>query len=62
MTRGGARIGAGRKPAAGLAQTERINLSLTEAELAEISAAVPAGKTVGRWVIEQALGSARRSR
>jgi hypothetical protein len=40
-------------------QTERINLTLTEAERAEIEAAVPAGAPVGRWIVESAVMRAR---
>lgn len=58
--RGGARAGAGRPPVAGQPQDEHINLTLTEAERAEIEAAVPAGKPVGRWIVKAALAAARR--
>lgn len=60
MTRGGRRPGAGRKPVAGTKQTERLGLTLTEAELAEIVVAVPKGRPVGRWIVEAALMRARR--
>jgi hypothetical protein len=60
MTRGGRREGAGQPPIAGVRQTERIGLKMTEAERAEIEAAVPAGKALARWIIEAALMRARR--
>lgn len=56
---GGVREGAGRPPAAGVKQTERLGLTMTEAEMAEIVAAVPEGATLGRWVVEAALMRAR---
>lgn len=59
MTRGGARPGSGQPPIAGTPQTERIGLKLTEAERAEIEAAIPDGKPVGRWIVEAALMRAR---
>lgn len=59
MTRGGRRPGAGARPLAGMPQTERIELKLTEAERAEIEAAVPEGYPVGRWIVEAALMRAR---
>lgn len=61
MTRGGSRPGAGAKPLAGQPQSERISLALTEAERAEIEAAVPAGSPVGRWIVEAALARAREA-
>lgn len=57
---GGRRPGAGQPPIAGVPQTERIGLKLTEAELAEIQDAIPEGYPVGRWIIEAALMRARR--
>jgi hypothetical protein len=56
---GGARAGSGRKAVAGTPQTERINLTLTEAERAEIEDAVPEGDPVGRWIVEAALMRSR---
>jgi hypothetical protein len=61
VTRGGRRSGSGREPVAGQRQTERIGLTLTEAELAEILAAVE-GEPVGRWIVRAALDRARRRR
>lgn len=60
MTRGGRRPGAGQPPVAGQPQTERIGLKLTEAERAEIEAAVPEGRPVGRWIVEAAVMRARK--
>lgn len=57
--RGGARPGAGQPPTAGQPQTERIGLKLTEAERAEIEAAVPEGHPVGRWIVAAAIMRAR---
>lgn len=59
MTHGGRRPGAGQPPKYGAAMTERMGLTLTEAERAEIEAAVPAGSPVGRWIVEAALTRAR---
>jgi len=59
MTRGGARPGAGQPPVAGQPQTERIGLKLTEAERAEIEAAVPNDRPVGRWIVEAAIMRSR---
>lgn len=62
MTRsshGGRRPGAGQPPKYGAPMTERIGLQLTEAERAEIEAAVPEGYPVGRWIVEAALMRAR---
>lgn len=56
---GGVREGAGRPPAAGVKQTERLGLTMTEPEMAEIIAAVPEGAKLGRWVVEAALMRAR---
>lgn len=56
---GGEREGAGRPPNAGVRQTERLGLTMTEPELAEIVAAVPESETLGRWVVEAALMRAR---
>lgn len=61
-THGGRRAGAGRPPLAGARQSERLNLTATEAERAEIEAAVPGGMPVGRWIIEAALLRARGHR
>jgi hypothetical protein len=61
MTRGGSRPGAGRPPVRGTKQTEYLPLRLTEAERAEIEAAVPDGDPVGPWVIFAALMRARGS-
>jgi hypothetical protein len=41
-------------------QTERMTLRLTEAERAEICAAVPQYEPVGPWVIDAALMRARK--
>jgi len=49
----------GRPPKAGVAQTERLGLTMTRPELDEITAAVPEGQTRGRWVVEAALRRAR---
>lgn len=59
---GGRRPGAGQPPIAGQPQTERISLKLTEAERAEIEAAVPDGHPVGRWIVDAALIRARSGR
>lgn len=59
MPRGGARTGAGRPPKYGTPAEERMGLALTEAERAEIEAAVPHGEPVGRWIVEAALARAR---
>lgn len=56
---GGRRPGSGQPPIAGTPQTERIGLKLTEAEHAEIVAAVPDGYPVSRWIVEAALMRAR---
>lgn len=58
--RGGARPGAGQPPIAGVPQTERLTLKMTEGERAEIEAAVPGGKPVSRWIVEAALQRARK--
>lgn len=58
-THGGRRPGAGQPPKYGAAMTERLELKLTEADKAEILAAVPTGSPVGRWVVEAALTRAR---
>lgn len=62
MTRGGVRAGAGQPPIAGVPQTERIPLNMTEAERAEIEAAVPPGKSRNRWIVESMLKIARAKR
>ena len=49
----------GRPPKAGVAQTERLGLTMTRPEIDEITAAVPQGQTRGRWVVEAALMRAR---
>lgn len=59
MTRGGARPGAGHPPIAGVPQTERVVLNMTEAERAEIEAAVPPKKSRNRFIIDAALMLAR---
>lgn len=59
MTRGGYRPGSGQPPIAGTPQTERIGLALTEAQRAEIEAAIPDGHPVGPWIVEAALMRAR---
>lgn len=56
---GGRRPGAGQPPVAGTPQTERIGIKLTEAQYAEIVAAVPEGQSLNRWIIEAALMRAR---
>jgi hypothetical protein len=53
-----ARAGAGQPPVRGTAQTERLSLKLTEAELAEIQAAA-GDAPLGPWIIEAALRRAR---
>lgn len=50
----------GQPPTRGMKQTERMTLRLTEAERAEICAAVPADEPVGPWVIDAALMRARK--
>lgn len=59
VTHGGRRPGAGQPPKYGAAMTERMGLVLTEAERAEIEAAIPDGDPVGRWIVEAALARAR---
>jgi len=49
----------GQPPTRGLPQTERMTLRLTEADRAEILAAVPDDEPVGPWVIDAALMRAR---
>jgi hypothetical protein len=56
---GGPRPGSGQPPVAGQPQSERVNLRLTEAELAEISAAIPEDEAMGRWIVGAALSRAR---
>lgn len=56
---GGRRPGSGQPPIAGTPQTERIGLKLTEAQYAEIIAAVPDGEPLGPWIVEAALMRAR---
>lgn len=57
---GGTRRGRGQPPTRGVAQTERLTVRLTEAERAEIEAAVPDGVSVSWWIVEAALDRARR--
>lgn len=57
--RGGRRPGAGQPPKYGTPMTERLGLVMTEAERAEIEAAVPDGQPVGRWIVDAALLRAR---
>lgn len=52
------RPGAGRPPVRATAQTERLHLRLTEAELAEIRDAA-GEEPLGPWVVEAALRRAR---
>jgi len=59
VTRGGEREGAGQPPKYGVPMTERWGLELTEADAAEIQAAVPDGKSRSRWIVEAALARAR---
>jgi hypothetical protein len=49
----------GQPPTRGQKQTERMTLRLTEAEKAEIVAAVPEDEKVGPWVVEAAVMRAR---
>jgi len=49
----------GQPPTRGLPQTERMTLRLTEAERAEICAAVPDDAPVGPWIVEAAVMRAR---
>lgn len=55
------RPGAGQPPVRGVAQTERLHLKLTEAELAEIQVAA-GDEPLGPWIIEAALRRARGGR
>ena len=50
----------GQPPIAGTPKTERLQLALTEAQRAEIEAAVPDDEPVGPWIVEAALMRARR--
>lgn len=52
----------GQPPKYGQTMTERIPLMMTEAERAEIEAAVPDGHPVGRWIVNAALEKARSER
>ena len=56
---GGCRPGSGQPPTRGAKQTERLSLAMTEAERAEIEAAVPEDEPLGPWIIEAALMRAR---
>ena len=58
-THGGRRPGSGQPPKYGTAMTERLGLTMTEAERAEIEAAAPAGTPLGRFVIDCALARIR---
>jgi hypothetical protein len=49
----------GQPPKYGAPMTERMGLTMTEAERAEIEAAVPDDEPVGRWIVEAALRRAR---
>jgi hypothetical protein len=60
MTRGGRRRGAGQPPIGGVRQSKRWTVCATEAEYAEVEAAVPAGEATGPWIKEAALMRARR--
>lgn len=57
--RGGARPGAGQPPIAGIPKTERVQLLMTEAQRAEIEAAVPSDEPVGPWIVDAAIMRAR---
>lgn len=54
------RRGPGQPPKYGAKLTERQGLCMTEAERAEIEAAVPDGNPVGRWIVDAAIERARR--
>jgi hypothetical protein len=59
VTRGGSRPGSGQPPVAG--QPKRPHtIGATEAQWAEIRAAVPEDEPVGPWVIDAALMRARK--
>jgi len=60
--RPGAKFGGqrGQPPTRGQPQTERMTLRLTEAERAEIYAAVPDDAPVGPWIVEAAVMRARK--
>lgn len=60
MTRNSLRPGPGQPPTRGQPQTERITLRCTEAERAEINAAIPDGQPEGPWIIEAAVMRARK--
>jgi hypothetical protein len=62
MTHGGPRPGSGPKPKYGGKLTERWQIDLTEADAAEITAAIPEGEARSRWVVEAALRRARGQR
>jgi hypothetical protein len=51
--------GPGQPPKYGARLSERIGLVMTEAERAEIEAAVPDGHPTGRWIVEAAVMRAR---
>lgn len=58
--RGGRRPGSGQPPKYGMPMTVRREVKLTEADDAEITAAVPEGFSWARWVVEAALMRARK--
>lgn len=59
--RGGRRPGAG-QPRRDPPLTERMSLEMSEADRAEIEAAVPADRKVGPWIVEAAVMRARSGR
>lgn len=54
--------GPGQPPKYGAPMTVRQGICMTEAERVEISAAVPDGHPVGRWIVNAAIERARRER
>ena len=62
MTHGGRRPGAGQPAKYGTPMTERLGLTMTEAEAAEIYAAIPDGAPRGRWIVETVLVAIRGGR
>lgn len=62
MTNNAVRRGRGQPPTRGQPQTERLTLRCTEAERAEIDAAIPSGAAEGPWIIEAAVMRARSGR